>query len=125
MVTKNPKLIVDVDNTLTIHESSKLYSEKTPNRELIRKLNEYRNNGFEIILFTARNMYTHQGDLSKINVHTAPVLTDWLRRNNVPYDGLIFGKPWCGEGGFYIDDKAIRPKEFVDYSYDQIKRLIK
>jgi capsule biosynthesis phosphatase len=124
MVNKDPKLIVDIDNTITIHKSSKDYAEKSANLEVIQKLHEYRNNGFEIILFTARNMYTHQGDLSKINAITAPVLIDWLAKHNVPYDGLIFGKPWCGEGGFYIDDKAIRPSEFIGLSYEEIKKLI-
>ena len=124
MVSKDPKLIVDIDNTLTIHKSSKEYSEKSANLEVIGKLHEYRKNGFEIILFTARNMYTHQGDLSKINAKTAPILIEWLAKHNVPYDGLILGKPWCGEGGFYVDDKAIRPSEFTELSYDEIKKLI-
>ena len=123
MITKNPKLIVDVDDTITIHKSSNNYYEKLPNLELIKKLREYKDNGFEIILYTARNMYSHQGDLGKINAKTAPILIQWLSKYNVPYDGLIFGKPWCGEGGFYIDDKAIRPREFMELSYDQILRL--
>jgi capsule biosynthesis phosphatase len=69
-------------------------------------------------------MYTHQGDLGKINAITAPTLVDWLAKHSVPYDGLILGKPWCGEGGFYVDDKAIRPSEFTGLSYDEIKKLI-
>ena len=124
MVSKDPKLIVDIDNTITIHESSKQYSEKSPNLEVISKLHEYKKNGFDIILFPARHMYPHQGDLGKINAITAPILVDWLAKHNVPYDGLILGKPWCGEGGFYVDDKAIRPSEFTEFSYDEIKRLI-
>jgi capsule biosynthesis phosphatase len=124
MITKTPKIIVDVDNTLTIHISSENYTEKLPRLDMIEKLHEYRSMGFEIILFTARNMYTHQGDLSKINEKTAPILRDWLLKYNVPYDTLIFGKPWCGDGGFYIDDKSIRPSEFINYSYEEIKRLI-
>jgi capsule biosynthesis phosphatase len=124
MITKNPKLIVDVDDTITVHKSTKDYTEKSPNLELIKKLQEYKKKGFEIILYTARNMYSHQGDLGKINAKTAPILIEWLSRHKVPYDGLIFGKPWCGEGGFYIDDKAVRPKEFMELSYEQILSLI-
>lgn len=124
MISKDPKLIVDIDNTITIHDSSKEYSQKIPNLEVIRKLHEYKNNGFEIILYTARNMYTHQGDLGKINAMTAPTLVEWLTKHKVPYDGLILGKPWCGDGGFYVDDKAIRPAEFTELSYQEIKKLI-
>lgn len=124
MVTKNPKLIVDIDNTVTVHDSSKDYATKLPNVSVIEKLREYKSEGFEIVLFTARNMYTHQGDLGKINAQTAPVLLQWLEEHDVPYDGIIFGKPWCGEGGFYVDDKAIRPSEFVNSSYEEILGLL-
>ncbi|MGB1430491.1 MAG: hypothetical protein ACPG6J_01425 [Flavobacteriaceae bacterium] len=124
MVTKNPKLIVDIDNTVTVHDSSKDYATKLPNVSVIEKLREYKSEGFEIVLFTARNMYTHQGDLGKINAQTAPVLLQWLKEHDVPYDGIIFGKPWCGEGGFYVDDKAIRPSEFVNSSYEEILGLL-
>jgi capsule biosynthesis phosphatase len=34
------------------------------------------------------------------------------------------GKPWCGEEGFIVDDKAIRPDEFVNHDYEYIKKLI-
>lgn len=124
MVNKNPKIIVDIDDTITIHKSAKDYSEKKPNLKLISKLREYQENGFEIILFTARNMYTHQGDLSKINKDTAPILLKWLNENEVPFDGIIYGKPWCGEGGFYVDDKAIRPSEFENLTYAEILEII-
>ncbi|HFM3427384.1 TPA: capsular biosynthesis protein, partial [Escherichia coli] len=44
-------------------------------------------------------------------------------KNNVPYDEIYVGKPWCGHEGFYVDDKAIRPNEFVNLSYNEIKKL--
>jgi capsule biosynthesis phosphatase len=69
-------------------------------------------------------MKTYEGDISKINKHTLPTLIKWLEDNNVEYDGLIVGKPWCGEKGFYIDDKAIRPDEFLTMSEDRIQKLI-
>jgi capsule biosynthesis phosphatase len=124
MVNKTPKIIVDVDDTLTIHSSAVNYEEKSPNLDVITKLKEYKELGYEIILFTSRNVLTFQGDLSKINKHTAPILLKWLNEHSVPYDGVIYGKPWCGEGGFYIDDKAIRPDEFAKMSHAQLKKLI-
>jgi capsule biosynthesis phosphatase len=118
------KLIVDIDNTLTIDSSSKKYDDKVPNIPLILKLKEYKDMGYEIILFSSRNMKTFSGDISKINKITLPVLIDWLDKHNVDYDGLIMGKPWCGELGFYIDDKAIRPDEFLSKSENEIKKII-
>ena len=121
---KIKKIIVDVDNTLTIDSSSNSYKLKIPNKPLIEKLKVYKNNGYEIILFSARNMKTFNGDISKINKTTLPILTEWLEENNVEYDGIIMGKPWCGELGFYIDDKAIRPDEFINMKEEDIKKII-
>ena len=123
-ISKNPKLVIDVDDTITINNSSDSYENKLPREDIIKKIIEYKEMGFEIILFTARNMFTHQGNLNKINEQTSPILIKWLEKHNIPYDQLIFGKPWCGLGGFYVDDKAIRPDEFIKLSYSQIKKLI-
>ncbi|HAN2428273.1 TPA: capsular biosynthesis protein, partial [Escherichia coli] len=54
---------------------------------------------------------------------TLPIIVEWLEKNNVPYDEIYVGKPWCGHEGFYVDDKAIRPNEFVNLSYNEIKKL--
>ena len=69
-------------------------------------------------------MRTYEKNVGKINIHTLPNIIDWLNKYNVPYDEVFVGKPWCGFEGFYIDDKAIRPSEFVKYDYDQIKELL-
>ena len=118
------KIIIDIDNTITINSSSKSYREKKPNHDLIKKMHEYKDAGFEIILFTARNMNTYNGEISKINKYTAPILIEWLSKYDIPYDGIIFGKPWCGESGFYVDDKSIRPNEFINLSHNEIQKLI-
>ena len=34
------------------------------------------------------------------------------------------GKPWPGYGGFYVDDKAIRPSEFVNKTEEEIIDLL-
>jgi capsule biosynthesis phosphatase len=118
------KIIVDVDDTLTINNSSKDYRNKLPRLDVIDKLNEYRKKGYEIVIYSARNMNTFNGDVSKILVHTLPILTEWLEKYKVEYDGIIMGKPWCGHDGFYIDDRAIRPDEFVNLSEDKIQEII-
>ena len=123
-ISKKPKLVIDIDDTITINDSSSSYEYKLPRLDVVKKILEYKEKGFEIILFTARNMYTHQGDINKIHEQTSPILINWLEQHNIPYDQLIFGKPWCGLGGFYVDDKAIRPNEFTSLSYSQIKKLI-
>ena len=113
------RIICDLDNTITIDASSESYDEKKANLEIIRKLNDYRELGYEICIFTARNMRTCEGDLQKITQYTVPIIEKWLNKYNVPYDELLIGKPWCGEG-FYIDDRAIRPSEFLTLSEEEI-----
>lgn len=117
------RLIVDLDGTLTL-EDSKDYAQVSVCHEMREKLKEYKAMGFEIVIATARNMRTYEGNVGKINVHTLPVILKWLEDNDVPYDEVIVGKPWCGYDGFYIDDKAVRPSEFTSLSYAQITALL-
>lgn len=117
------KLILDLDDTLCFTESGN-YSNATPNTDLIDKVREYRLSGFQVIIATARNMRTYEGNVGKINANTLPVIIDWLNKHDVPYDEVIVGKPWCGTEGFYVDDKAVRPNEFVNFTYEEIKKLV-
>ncbi|MCF6764277.1 HAD hydrolase family protein [Thiotrichales bacterium 19S3-7] len=116
-------LVIDLDGTLTV-ESKKPYSEKSINLEVVEKLRQYKKMGFRITIFTSRNMRTYQGNIGLINMHTLPEIIQWLDKHDVPCDEVIVGKPWCGFDGFYVDDKAIRPSEFIDKSYDEIKSLL-
>lgn len=114
------KLIVDIDMTLTKGKGEIGYSDALVNHELVGKLKEYQKSGFTIVLNTSRNMNSYENNIGKINKNTLPVILKWLEENNIPYDEIYVGKPWCGHEGFYIDDKAIRPSEFMKYSYQEI-----
>ncbi|MEZ9268934.1 HAD hydrolase family protein [Vibrio splendidus] len=116
-------LIVDLDGTLTKLDSDN-YREVSPRYDMIDKLRHYKDDGFDITISTARNMRTYDGNVGKINIHTLPVIIEWLDRHGVPYDNIIVGKPWCGKSGFYIDDKSIRPSEFLSMSYQEISELL-
>jgi hypothetical protein len=47
-----------------------------------------------------------------------------LDPHGIHYDEIYFGKLWAGADGFYVDDKAIRPDEFLRLSPEKIQRLI-
>jgi capsule biosynthesis phosphatase len=117
------RLIVDLDNTITLNDGAASYADQPPNRELICQLRKYAADGFEIVIFTSRNMRTYSGNVGKINKYTLPIISEWLERHDVPYDEIIVGKPWCGHEGFYIDDRAIRPKEFIELTKDEVEAL--
>ena len=87
-------------------------------------MQEYKNQGFDLVISTSRNVRTFDGNVGLINANTLPIIIEWLKVNNIPYDEIYVGKPWCGKEGFYIDDKSIRPKEFIKYNYDEILSLL-
>lgn len=117
------RLVVDLDGTLTVDDDIP-YKDKQPNHLLVERLRAYKADGFEIVIATARNMRTFGGSIGHINAHTLPVVIEWLDRHEVPYDEIHVGKPWCGHDGFYIDDKAIRPSEFISMTYTDICSLL-
>ncbi|MEZ8129168.1 capsular biosynthesis protein [Enterovibrio norvegicus] len=118
------KLIVDLDHTITLGNTSD-YENVSPNIPVINQLRNYKNQGFEIVISTARNMRTYEANVGKINIHTLPTIVAWLDKHNVPYDEILVGKPWCGKEGFYIDDRAIRPSEFASKTSNEINELLK
>lgn len=117
------RLIFDLDDTLCTTQDGD-YANAQPITEVIEKLRDYHRQGFTIVINTSRNMRTYQGNIGAINKNTLPIIIDWLRRHDIPYDELYVGKPWCGFEGFYVDDKAIRPDELVKLSYAEICQLL-
>ena len=117
------RLVMDIDGTLTI-DSPESYDQKPCNEAVVQQLRTYRNMGFEIVLYTARNMNTYQNNVGKIVAQTLPILTAWLEKYDIPYDEIHVGKPWCGNEGFYVDDKAIRPSEFIAHTHQEIMTLL-
>ncbi|WP_210397313.1 HAD hydrolase family protein [Motiliproteus sediminis] len=117
------KLVIDLDGTLTI-DAPGPYPDKEPNAAVVEKLRQYQRLGFQIVIYTARNMRTYEGNVGQINVHTLPVILDWLAQHRIPFDEVIVGKPWCGTEGFYVDDKALRPSEFAALSPAEVKALL-
>jgi capsule biosynthesis phosphatase len=117
------RLIIDLDDTITLSAQDG-YENALPNLALIARLREYQADGFEIVISTSRNVRTYEGNIGKINAHTLPVIVAWLERHAVPFDEIHVGKPWCGLEGFYVDDKSIRPSEFLRHSLQDIHALL-
>lgn len=117
------KLVVDLDDTLSYTINGD-YENSKPITPVIEMLKAYKENGFQIVIYSSRQMRTYNGLIGKININTLPNIINWLNKNNVPYDEIIVGKPWCGFDGWYIDDKAIRPSEFLSMSQDEIQHML-
>lgn len=123
-INKVKKLVVDLDDTITLTVNGD-YEHSKPIQRTIDLLKEYKEQGFEIVIHSSRNMRTYENNVGKINIHTLPNIIRWLTEHEVPFDEVIVGKPWCGFTGFYIDDKSIRPSEFHSKSLAEIEELLK
>jgi len=125
LIQKQKCIVIDIDGTLCpIKPPAEAYADLLPYDDVVELLRAYRKSGFYIILTTSRNMKSYEGNIGRILANTAPVLYTWLAKHNIPYDEIHFGKPWPGSGGFYVDDRAIRPSEFRRLSYDQIQEVL-
>lgn len=122
-LNKVKKLVVDMDDTISVTDHGD-YEHSKPVQKTIDLLKQYKNEGFQIVIHSSRQMRTYEGQVGKINVHTLPNIIKWLTDHDVPFDEIIVGKPWCGFTGWYIDDKAIRPSEFHSMSKNEIEELL-
>jgi len=97
-------LYIDLDGTLTNEPNQDFNSFhlSTPKKEVISKVNECFDLGFQIIIYTSR----YKEDLN--------ITIKWLKKNKVKYHDIIFNKPL---GLFYIDDKNLSINSFLNKKF--------
>ena len=123
---KDHSFVFDIDGTLCpIKKKDEKYEDLVPFARMVEKLRWYKERGARIVLFTSRNMNSYGGNLGAINKHTARILLAWLEKWDIPYDEILYGKPWPGHKGFYVDDRTVRPDEFLSKSVDELDELCK
>ena len=116
--------VFDIDGTLCpVKKKEEAYEDLIPYENILEKMRECKKQGARIVLFTSRNMNSYGGNLGLINKHTARVLLDWLEKWNIPYDEIIYGKPWPGHNGFYVDDRTVRPDEFLTCTVKEMEEI--
>ena len=72
----------------------------------------------QVFVFNFCNLF-----IPLINKNTAKILLNWLEKWEIPYDEIIYGKPWPGHKGFYVDDRSVRPDEFLKYSVEELNEI--
>ncbi len=116
--------VFDIDGTICpIKSKEEKYEDLVPYPEIVEKLQEYHNEGARIVLYTSRNMNSYNGNLGLINKYTAEVLHDWLKKWEIPYDEIVYGKVWPGHKGFYVDDRTVRPDEFLKHTPEELEQI--
>ena len=137
---------LDFDNTLVTYPQIKDdYTSVLPIKRNIEILKFLKKMGHTIIVYTARRMRTHSGNVGKVVSDVGRITMDSLDDFNIPYDELYFGKPYAHFyifpkvteiGDNYIKMEKIQSVSFsylyinksltfdrLDYLFDQIKKL--
>jgi capsule biosynthesis phosphatase len=110
--TNNLRVCFDLDNTLVTHPTiAKDYSSVLPIQRNIDFLKLLHTLGNTIIIYTARRMKTHKGNVGAIVADVGRVTLDTLDKFDIPYDEIHFGKPYAN---FYIDDLAVNANSSLD-----------
>lgn len=116
--------VFDIDGTICpIKKKEEKYEELIPYENIVARIRFYKRNGAKIVLFTSRNMNSYGGNIGIINKNTAKLLLAWLDKWEIPYDEIIYGKPWPGYKGFYVDDRTVRPDEFLNCSVEELDQI--
>jgi capsule biosynthesis phosphatase len=106
--TEKKRFVFDLDNTLVTYPAiSGDYSSVKPISKTINYLRNLKKQGHHIIIYTARRMRTHSGNVGALIADIGEVTINTLKEFDIPYDELFFGKPYAH---FYIDDLMINPK---------------
>lgn len=99
------RICFDLDNTLvTFPTILNDYSSVNPIIKNINFLKYLKSFDNIIIIYTARRMKTHNGNVGRINADIGKITFDTLEKFDIPYDEIYFGKP---HADFYIDDLAL------------------
>jgi len=137
---KEKRICFDLDNTLVTYPLIKGdYTTVKPIEKNINFLKYLKKFGNTIIIYTARRMKTHNGNIGKINSDIGKITFDTLDKFNIPYDEIYFGKPYADvyiddlalncfndmekELGYYIDN--IEPRTFNNIEHNIIETITK
>lgn len=99
------RVCVDLDGTICELTPGGDYASARPVPGAREALAELRRQGAYIIIYTARRMRTHDGDVGKVVEEIGDLTRAWLRQHRMTYDEIVFGKPYAH---VYIDDLAQR-----------------
>jgi capsule biosynthesis phosphatase len=101
------RICIDFDGVICQlkQSDSDSYEHLKPMPGAVEKLTQLKQSGHYLIIYTARRMKTHQGNVGAVIADIGRITIDWLDKNQVPYDEIYFGKPWAD---IYIDDNAYR-----------------
>lgn len=100
--------VIDIDDTIC-YTYNRDFNNSEPNRKVINKINKLYQEGWKIILYTARGDNSCK-TLEEKELKYKIITKNWLKKNNVQYNELVFGKM---NADYYVDDKNMSIDEFI------------
>ena len=105
LLHEGPKIVCfDLDGVVTEIDSVPVNAEEYYSEVLLKEgakrfLDDIKEKGWFVVLFTARLSYTEE------------ITRNWLKKHQIPYDVIIFNKPFAR---YYVDDRAVEFKSWQD-----------
>jgi capsule biosynthesis phosphatase len=114
------RIAIDLDGTICpVKAPSASYADLVPNPGAVERIRELRSAGYYVIILTARNMATCEGNLGRVMKNVGRITLNWLEQHGVEYDEIYFGKP---NADLYIDDRAFRFSDWASVTPDVVER---
>ena len=112
------RIVIDLDGAICpIKQPGQSYADLEPLPGAIEHIRELRAAGHYIIIYTARNMATCDGNVGKLMKNIGKITLDWLERYGIEYDEIYFGKP---NANVYVDDRAMRFTSWKDITEERL-----
>lgn len=106
------RIAIDLDGTICpIKRPDQSYADLPPHPGAAERIRELRRAGYYVIILTARNMGTCEGNLGRVMKNVGRLTLNWLEEHGIEYDEIYFGKP---NADLYIDDRALRFTSWPD-----------
>ena len=118
-MTPTNVIVTDVDDTILFTENRD-YANSRPNQPVIDGLRKLKESGWKIVLMSARGMGRSEGNIELVRVEVLAEIERFVEKYDVPCHEIVLAKPFAN---YYVDDKALRPEEFVEKVDEMIKEF--
>ena len=113
------RIAIDLDGTICpIKQPDQSYADLQPHPGAADRIRELRRAGYYVIILTARNMATCEGNVGRVMKNVGRLTLNWLEEHGIEYDEMHFGKP---NAELYIDDRAFRFTSWADVTVETIE----
>lgn len=114
------RICIDLDGVICeLKKEGEKYEDLKPIEGAVETIRKLKDEGHYIIIYTARHMKTCNGNIYEVIAKIGKITLKWLEKHQIPYDEIVFGKPWAD---IYIDDNAFRFNGWENFSIENLPK---